>query len=144
MRGSVIKRGKTWSVVVYMGRDPNSRKKRYQWIKGGRTKKEAERKLAEVLHQVDQGSYVKPSKKTLGEFLITWLETYASISVRQRTYESYQERAAHIIDIMGNVPLSELKPQHLQHYYSTKMYSKRRDGKPGGLSSGTMCLLERL
>lgn len=138
MRGSVIKRGNTWSVVVYMGRDPSTRKKRYHWIKGGRTKKEAERKLAELLHQVDQGSYVKPSKKTLGEFLATWLEVYASVSVRQRTYESYQERAAHIVDVMGNIPLSELKPQHLQHYYSTKMCSKRRDGKPGGLSSGTL------
>ena len=58
--------------------------------------------------------------------------------MRQRTYEGYQERAAHIIDILGNVPLSELRPDHLQHYYSTKMSSRRRDGKPGGLSTGTL------
>jgi hypothetical protein len=41
MRGSVIKRGKTWSYVVYLGRDDSGRK-RQKWKGGFATTREAE------------------------------------------------------------------------------------------------------
>ncbi len=34
MRGSVVKRGKTYSVVLDVGRDPQSGKRRQKWHSG--------------------------------------------------------------------------------------------------------------
>ena len=68
MRGTVIKRGSSWSVVIDLGRDGTGRRAR-KWHSGYRTKMEAERACIELLSQVDRGSYVPPSKLTLGTFL---------------------------------------------------------------------------
>ena len=43
MRGSVIKRGNSWSVVVEVGRNPTTGTRIRKWHSGYRTKKEAER-----------------------------------------------------------------------------------------------------
>jgi Arm DNA-binding domain len=43
MRGSVVKRGNTWSYVVDVGRDPMSGRRRQRWKGGFPTKREAER-----------------------------------------------------------------------------------------------------
>jgi hypothetical protein len=47
MRGSVLKRSKTWSYVLYLGRD-NDGKKRQKWVGGFRTRKDAEGALSEA------------------------------------------------------------------------------------------------
>lgn len=43
MRGSVVRRGNMWTVVVELERDPITGKRRQRWHSGYRTKKEAER-----------------------------------------------------------------------------------------------------
>ncbi|MGH9249582.1 MAG: hypothetical protein ACRD0W_08735 [Acidimicrobiales bacterium] len=35
MRGTVIKRGNSWAVVVEVGRDPNTGKRARKWHSGG-------------------------------------------------------------------------------------------------------------
>ena len=63
MRGHVTKRGKdSWTVVLSMGFDAVTGKRQQQWISVKGTKKDAERKLAELLHQVDTGEFVKPNR----------------------------------------------------------------------------------
>ena len=70
MRGHITKRGKnSWTIVLSMGHDPSTGKRRQQWVAVKGTKKEAERKLAELLHQVDTGGFVKPTRVTVAEFL---------------------------------------------------------------------------
>jgi integrase len=46
MRGSVVKRGRTWSYVVDVGRDPVTGRRRQRWRGGYATKSDAERALA--------------------------------------------------------------------------------------------------
>ena len=48
MRGTVMKRGSTWTYVLYLGRDASG-KKQQKWVGGHRTKKEAEDALVEAL-----------------------------------------------------------------------------------------------
>ncbi|MFQ5804812.1 MAG: tyrosine-type recombinase/integrase, partial [Candidatus Methylomirabilales bacterium] len=43
----------------------------------------------------------------------------------------------HLIPILGNIALVQLKPHHLQSYYAEKLVSGRRDGQ-GGLSPRTV------
>ena len=70
MRGSIVKRSKdSWTVILNLGRDPSTGKRRQQWVTVRGTKKEAESKLTELQSQMDTGGYVKPSKETVGTFL---------------------------------------------------------------------------
>ena len=46
MRGSVVKRGNGYSVVVELDRDPITNKRRQKWHSGYRTKREAERAMS--------------------------------------------------------------------------------------------------
>jgi hypothetical protein len=49
MRGSIIKRGRSWAVVVEVGRDPTTGKRIRKWHSGYRTKRDAERARTELL-----------------------------------------------------------------------------------------------
>ena len=91
MRGHIKQRSKgSWSIVLDLGRDPSTGKRKQQWVTVRGTKKEAESKLAELQHQMDTGGYIKPSKDTVGAFLQSWLTSYVSTLVRPKTFEGYQ------------------------------------------------------
>ena len=124
MRGHLVKRGKSsWSIVLDTGRDPATGKRRQQWVSVKGTRKDAERRLTELLAQVDSGGFVKPSKGTVGEYIRQWLRDYAQAHVRPRTLEGYRERAKHLIGSLGDIALSGLRAEHLQGYYAKKLAS---------------------
>ena len=84
-RGSIRQRSKvrkdSWAVQVYMGVDPETGKKRYhsETVKGA--KYQAQRRLTELLRQMDTGTFVEPSNLTVGEYLRQWLRDYAETHV---------------------------------------------------------------
>lgn len=91
MRGHIEKRGKdSYSIKVSMGKDATTGKYKYQWttIKG--TKKEAEKRLSEILNQLDTGTFMKPGKTTVAEYLELWLRDYAKPNLGPRTFEGYE------------------------------------------------------
>ena len=139
MRGHIKQRAKgSWSIVLELGRDPATGKRRQQWTTFRGTKRDAERKLAELQHQMDTGSYLRPSRLRVAGFLQQWLKDYAWPNVAPRTAEGYEHIVhQHLIPALGAIPLSQLTPQGLQAYYGEKMASGRRDGK-GGLSPRTV------
>jgi hypothetical protein len=69
VRGTVIKRGSTYSVVLDLGRGPDGKRIR-RWHSGYRTKKDAERAQVELLARLDRGGYVDPTKVTLAAYLL--------------------------------------------------------------------------
>ena len=86
MRGSIIKRSKdSWTVILNLGRDPSTGNRKQQWVTVKGPKKAAEKRLAELQHQLDTGGYIKPDKVTLGSFLDRWLQDmYGLTSLRKR------------------------------------------------------------
>jgi hypothetical protein len=54
-RGSIIKRGSTYSVVLDLGRGPDGRRVR-RWHSGCRTKRDAERARTELLARLDRAA----------------------------------------------------------------------------------------
>ena len=62
-------------------------KRKQQWISVKDTKKDAEKRLSELLTQIDTGTFMKPAKTTLGEFLERWLKDYARPNLAPRTSE---------------------------------------------------------
>jgi len=139
MRGHIVKRGKdSYSIKVSVGKDANTGKYKYQWTTVKGTKKEAEKHLADLLHQLDTGTFMKPGKTTVAEYLERWLKDYAWPNLAPRTAEGYEHIIRrHLIPALGNMLLTQLKPEHLQRYYSEKLAKGRCDGK-GALSPRTV------
>jgi integrase len=139
MRGHIVKRGKnSYSIAVSVGKDGTTGKYKYQWVTVKGTKKEAEQRLSEILHQLDNGTFIKPGKTTLAEYLERWLKEYAWPNLAPRTAEGYETIVRqHLIPKLGNLPLTQLKPEHLQKYYSEMLRSGRCDSSCG-LSAQTV------
>jgi integrase len=139
-RGSIRPRGKaSWEIAVSGGKDSTGRRLRLvENLKG--TKRDAERRLAELLALADKGSLVRtPAKLTVGDFLTRWLRDYAGTNTRPRTQEGYEViTRCHLAPALGHVPLKGLQPSHLQAYYAAALKSGRKDGRPGGLSARTV------
>ena len=143
MKGRVAKRGKSWIVVVDVGRDPNTGRRR-QHFQTFRTKRDAEHRLGDLLKESQSGTYVKPTKQTTGEYLRQWLRDWAGAHTRARTAEGYAHKLErHVIPAIGAVELSALQPFHLQALYHELEESGRLDGK-GGLSRRSVLHIHRI
>jgi integrase len=138
MKGSIRRRGpSSWQVRVYLGRGPDG-KRRYgnHGVQG--TKRDAERKLAALLHGVHSGSYVEHTRVTLGEYLNAWLDGYARSHVAPTTFERYQQIVEqHLVPALGHLALPKVSPAAIKAYYAEAQQSGRKAGK-GGLSSTTV------
>ncbi|MFC2032647.1 tyrosine-type recombinase/integrase [Chloroflexota bacterium] len=132
MRGHITKRGKdSYSIKVSTGKDIKTRKYKYQWVSVNGTKKEAEKRLSEMLNQLDNGTFMKPGKTTLAEYLERWLKDYAWPNLSPRGFERYAGIIRqHLISEPGSITLTQLKPEHLQQHYTTMLNN--------GLSAGTV------
>ena len=119
-RGSIIKRNGRYSIVLDLGWDPTNGKRTRKWESGFRTKREAEKRLAELIHQIESGINVQLSRDDFGEFLTEWLESYVATRVRATTLEGYRQRSKQIINSIGTIPLADLRPNHLANYYNDK------------------------
>ena len=120
MRGHIKQRSKgSWSIVLDLGRDPSTGKRKQQWVTVRGTKKEAEKKLSELQHQLNTGEFVKTSKLTVREFLTQWFQDYVKTNARAATAEGYKiivER--HLIPSLGGIALAQLQLSHIQGYYA--------------------------
>jgi len=139
MRGGIRKRGeKSYLVCISLGKDPSTGKYKYlnQTVRG--TLQEAKAHRAKLIHEIAGGTFVTPSKLTLGEYLERWLKEYARANLAPRTAEGYELIIRrHLIPALGRIKLSALKPEHVQRYIAEKLSSGRADGK-GGLSRRTV------
>jgi integrase len=145
MKGHIYQRSKgSWTIVYDLPMDAvtGKRRQKSQTVKG--TKRNAERALREVLLSLEQGSYVKPNKMTLGELLRQWLKNYASMNTTDRTQESYKSIVErHLIPALGKLSLVDLEAQSIQGYYAKKLLDGRADGK-GGLSARSVVYHHRI
>lgn len=115
MRGHIRKRSKdSWTVVVELPRDPGTKKRRQKWVTVKGTRKDAERRLAELLVQADRGLFSQASgKMTLGEFLDYFLEIVKG--KRENTYKGYARSFKAFRNLLGNdVKLANLETGAMQ------------------------------
>jgi integrase len=133
-RGHIRRRGSTWALVVDLGADPSTRRRKQQWVSGFGTRKDAQRALIEILGQLDQGIHMPRSTQTVGEFLHRWLPTLETRGLRPSTIASYEMIVEkHLIPRLGRTPLERLSAQELNACYTAMLQHGRRDGT-GGLS----------
>ena len=114
--GSIIRRGEAWSLAIEQPRRPDGRRRK-KWYTVRGTKRQAEARLAEILHEMNEGN-LEPSPMPLSAFLDQWLaQTGGSLSARTR--ERYASIIAHHLKpALGERPLRALTPLQIQSYYS--------------------------
>jgi len=127
-----------------LGTDPlTGHRKRFSVTIAG-TIKDAEKELRRLLHTVDKGEHVDPTKITVEEFLSQWIETVHS-QVSPSTHERYADLVNNfLIPALGHFPLTKLMPTAIQKAYNTWEISGRKDSKKGGLSPRTRVHLHRI
>lgn len=138
VKGHIRRRGKgSWAIVLDLGRD-SAGKRRQKWHTVRGTKRDAQREMARLLHELNTGAYVEPTRITVGEYLARWLEDYARAKVAPKTFERYAEIIRlHLVPALGGTPLAKLQPLHVQRCYTEALKNGRKDGV-GGLSAQTV------
>jgi len=92
-----------------------------QWVSVKGNKRDAECRLADLLHQTDTGTYLKPGKTTMVEYLDRWHKDYALPNLSPRMSEVYDHIIKkHLSPALGRMVLTQSKPEHLQRYYADK------------------------
>ena len=135
MRGSIIERNGSYRIAVSLGKDRVTQKYRQYFETVTGNKKDAQRRLRELLSSLDNGTFSKPGKLTITSYLEQWLRDYCQPNLAPHTTQSYEFFIRrHIIPDIGLTPLCQLKPADLQHLYASKLSSGRRDGT-GGLGN---------
>jgi integrase len=135
MRGSIVKRSKTsWALVVDQGRDATG-KRRQKWVKfevprgvsQRDAQKQAESKLAELLHQIDKGTYVDASKTTLIEYLRSWHSKNVAPHRRPETTRIYLSMIdRHVATApIATLPLQKVSTSDLERLYASVKLSPR-------------------
>jgi len=144
MRGSIIQRSPgTYSIVLFLGKDPTTGKPRQKWHTFKGTKRQAELEAARLISALANETYTAPNKTTLKEFLVRWL-AHAKSQVSPSTHERYSELALkNVVPLLGGVILTKLKPAQISAAWSEALESGRRDGG-GGLSPRTVHHMHRV
>ena len=140
MKGYIRQRSKSkWEITIDIGRDAatGKRLRHFETING--IKKDAQHRLAELLINIEQGTYIKqPRKLTVAAWLLQWLDGYVASNLSPKTNESYQHELRHyIIPRLGGIRLNELRPHHIQDYIAEVLSGGRRRST-GGLSHRTV------
>ncbi len=98
---------------------------------------------ARQISELQGGSYIRPSKTTVAQFLHQWLEHIQS-HVSPRTHERYAELLQkNIAPLLGAVHLTKLRPAQIAAAYAKALQDGRKDGK-GGLSPNTVVYIHRV
>ena len=84
----------------------------------GKTQKDVREKLTQITTELDNRSYIEPSKMTLEAWVTIWLEYYM-FDKKWSTIKHYKAQVkAHILPALGRVPLSQLDPHRIQSFYN--------------------------
>lgn len=117
-----------WEARFTTGFDPATGKQIQKSIYG-KSQKEVREKLTQVTAELDEGTYMEPSKILLSDWLDTWLAEYTG-STKPHTKKSYEATIEnHIKPALGEKPLRELTPVHIQRFIN-HLENKKTDDKP--------------
>jgi integrase len=145
-RNNVRKRGSTWTYYAYVTDGAGNRR---QISKGGFvTRREAEAARVEALAAMANGSWVRPERLNVREFLVDeWLPTQRPPTLEESTYVGYARNVElHVVPYIGGIALQQLTPMDLNALYRKLLESGRRPQgtPPRQHDPGTVALIEDL
>lgn len=127
--------------VVDIGADPVTGKRR-QLTRTFDRRKDAQRELAKILHEVDKRTYTVPAKTTVKEYLKEWLRS-ATRGKEAATIRNYEDALRPAIERFGSKPLQKLTTTDVEDLIDWMLTrGRKRGGKVGaGLSPRTVQLM---
>ncbi len=144
MRAAIYEAGAgKWRIVYDAPPGPDGRRRQKSVTVRG-TKKDAQRKRTEILHQLQTGSYVDPARTTVREYLERWLQDHVAVNCGAKTHREYARSLRnHVVPHIGGTRLPDLKPVQLVAMYNALRTSGRRNGR-GGLSEQSILHCHRI
>ena len=114
--GQIVGRGRSrWLVRVFLGRDRETRRRRYLSRTVHGPVRQAQTYLNKVLRERDLGRQVEGPTVTLDEFLDRWLDTSAKPKLREKSYQCYESLLRRYIrPVLGRRILSTITPLDVQ------------------------------
>lgn len=102
-----------WEARVTVGRDPGTGKQ-VQRSFSGKTQKEVREKMQAAAVSITEGTYLEPSKMTVGQWLDVWHKEYLG-GVKTSTKETYAKIIRNYLKpSLGSLKLQSLVPHHVQ------------------------------
>lgn len=107
----------TWEARYTVGRDPGTGRQVQKSVYG-KTQKEVRQKLTAATHDLDEGTYLAPSRMTVSQWLEKWLNEYTA-NLKPYSLRSYRSQVKnHIVPFIGAVKVQELSPDMIQRMYN--------------------------
>jgi integrase len=127
----------TWYLRAELPRDTNGkRRQRRETVRG--TKAEAQRRLRDLLREVETGGHADGARVAVADLAQRWLDS-TEHRVTARTYAFY---AAHvrlyIAPSLGSLRAEQLRPAHVEAALAAWRNGKRNDKEQGALSPRTV------
>ena len=137
-RGSIRKeQNGTWCLVVDVAGAGGGRRQVRR--RGFATRREAQASLIELLASMQQGTFVKPEKLTVGAYLAEWMDSLVSSGRGPSTVSSYQNSLRlHVAPYVGEIHLQALTARDLDRLYRRLLEEGRRTPGGGPLSKRTV------
>jgi integrase len=117
--GSITRRSDGRWMARYMVHTADGPKRKYIY---GKTRQEVAEELSKALSDRASGFVFDAGTLTLGGYLDRWLSHSVRGSVRQRTFERYEQIArVHIKPTLGRIKLKAITPTHVRGLYREKL-----------------------
>jgi integrase len=134
-RGSILRRGATWSVVY---RTPDGKQK---WQGGYRTKEDAQKQVDIILGSIRENRYVEPKEIIFREFCDDWMKTAKSV-LKPKTWASYQSALKNwILPKFGEWPICDINRASVKIFKDSLLMNKELSRK---FVKNVLILLHRL
>jgi integrase len=96
----------------------------------GKTRQEVAQWLVQVRHDLDKGLLILDERQTVGQYLMSWLET-VQMNLRSSSLRRYRDHLRlRLLPALGHLPLVKLSAQQVQTFYAQALRE--------GLSSTTV------
>ncbi len=139
VKNGIVFTGRSWSYVLRVP-DTNTGKTKPQWVGGFDSEKAAKLARDKARVSLSTSNYVSPNKLTLGEYLTTWINEVHANQLKASTLERYKRVInRYLIPELGAIKLQDLRPSHVQGFYTSLLTQSTVTGNP--LSPQTVTLI---
>ena len=135
MHGHVRRRGPSWQVLVYAGRNPTTGARRYLTRSVRGTRDDAERVRRQLVAAAETGA-VQGYNATFGQLCDAWLASATARLAPNTAAETTRIVERWLRPDLGDIPLHRLRAEHLDNHYRRLLTGDTATGKP--LSAGTV------
>jgi integrase len=116
--GHIRQRGDSYEYTIPLGTAANGKRKRI--TKGGfKNYQEAQKHMIQTAHELNVGTYVKPTQETTGDYMAKWVRQKNG-QIEHATYTNFLGYLNnYFLPHIGHIKLSNLQPKNIQHMYDT-------------------------